>query len=142
MRFDPAKHHRRSLRLKGHDYSGGGLYFVTLCAHRKAGDIFASEIVREMVAQEWEAGIAAGGAGVMSAHSLEGAHKGCPYVVMPDHFHALVRIPVGAPLVAARSLGDIIGAFKSRVVHRMIQLVHAGVCPPFPGKSGIAIITK
>jgi hypothetical protein len=34
----------------------------------------------------------------------------------------------------AHSLGDVIGAFKSRVVREMIQLVHAGLCPPFPGK--------
>ncbi len=26
---------RRSIRLKSHDYAGGGLYFVTLCAHRE-----------------------------------------------------------------------------------------------------------
>lgn len=29
--YDPAIHHRRSIRLRGHDYAGGGLYFVTLC---------------------------------------------------------------------------------------------------------------
>jgi len=125
MKFDPAKHHRRSIRLKGHDYSGGGIYFVTLCAHRDAGNIFAPEIIREMVAREWESAIG-------------GTHEGCPYVIMPDHFHALIRIPVGAPLVGApmpaRPLGDVIGAFKSRVVHEMIQLVRAGSCPPFPGK--------
>ncbi len=78
-----------------------------------------------MIAREWES-------------TAGGTHEGCPYVVMPDHFHALIRIPVGAPLVGApmpaRSLGDVIGAFKSRVVHEMIQSVHAGLCPPFPGK--------
>jgi hypothetical protein len=29
--YDPAIHHRRSIRLHGHDYAGGGVYFVTLC---------------------------------------------------------------------------------------------------------------
>ncbi len=33
--FDPEIHHRRSIRLKGHDYAGHGMYFVTLCAHRE-----------------------------------------------------------------------------------------------------------
>ncbi|MFA7369074.1 MAG: transposase [Kiritimatiellales bacterium] len=118
--------------MKGHDYAGGGLYFVTLCAHRDAGNIFAAEIIREMVAREWESAVAVG-AGLMSAHDA-GTHEGCPYVIMPDHFHALIRIPVGAGLVPARSLGDVVGAFKSRVVHEIIQMVHAGLCPPFPGK--------
>ncbi len=36
MSYDPARHHRRSIRLKGHDYAGGGVYFVTICAHREA----------------------------------------------------------------------------------------------------------
>lgn len=124
MKFDPAKHHRRSIRLKGHDYAGGGLYFITLCAHRNAGNIFASEIIRAVVAREWESAV---GAGFMSAHL--GRHETCPYVVMPDHFHALIRIVPGG-----KSLGDVIGAFKSRVVHEIIQLVRAGLCPPFPGK--------
>jgi putative transposase len=33
--YDPAIHHRKSIRLKDHDYAGGGLYFVTICAHRE-----------------------------------------------------------------------------------------------------------
>jgi hypothetical protein len=57
---------------------------------------------------------------------------------MPDHFHALVRIPAGAGLVSAhgpaRSLGAVVGAFKSRVVHEYIAGVRAGRWPQFPGK--------
>jgi putative transposase len=34
-KFDPAKHHRRSIRLKGHDYSRPGAYFVTICSHQR-----------------------------------------------------------------------------------------------------------
>jgi putative transposase len=141
MSYDPAVHHppsprlrrtsRRSIRLKGHDYAGGGVYFVTICAHREAGNIFAPPDVREMVAREWKN---AARAGPVSAQNEEGTHKGCPYVVMPDHFHAVVRISVGAGLVPARSLGDVIGAFKSRVVHEYIAGVQAGLWPRFPGK--------
>ncbi len=31
MPYDPDKHHRRSLRLPGYDYTQVGAYFVTLC---------------------------------------------------------------------------------------------------------------
>ena len=31
MSFNPNIHHRRSIRLKGYDYSQAGLYFVTIC---------------------------------------------------------------------------------------------------------------
>ncbi len=82
-----------------------------------------------MVAREW----VAVGAGLLPAHlSEKGRHEACPYVVMPDHFHALVR--VGAGLVPARSLGDVVGTFKSRVVHEYIEGVKAGRWPRFPGK--------
>lgn len=29
--YNPNIHHRRSIRLKGYDYSRAGLYFITLC---------------------------------------------------------------------------------------------------------------
>ncbi|HEY5593313.1 MAG TPA: transposase [Paludibacter sp.] len=31
MPYNPDKHHRRSIRLKGYDYSRAGLYFITIC---------------------------------------------------------------------------------------------------------------
>src|SRR5438552_5019402 len=34
-RYDPAKHHRRSVRLKGYDYRRAGAYFVTICLHHR-----------------------------------------------------------------------------------------------------------
>ena len=35
-RYDPKIHHRRSIRLKGYDYSLGGAYFVTITARGRA----------------------------------------------------------------------------------------------------------
>ncbi len=35
MSYDPVKHHRRSIRLKGFDYSSPGAYFVTLVAFQR-----------------------------------------------------------------------------------------------------------
>jgi len=31
MAYDPERHHRRSIRLKGYDYSRSGAYFITIC---------------------------------------------------------------------------------------------------------------
>ena len=30
-KYNPNIHHRRSIRLKGYDYSKGGMYFITIC---------------------------------------------------------------------------------------------------------------
>ena len=34
-RYNPNIHHRRSIRLKGYDYSQAGLYFVTICCENR-----------------------------------------------------------------------------------------------------------
>jgi hypothetical protein len=31
MRYDPDKHHRRSIRLENYDYAQKGVYFITVC---------------------------------------------------------------------------------------------------------------
>jgi putative transposase len=44
MTYDPAQHHRRSLRLRGYDYALAGAYFVTIVTQDRAcllGDVVA-----------------------------------------------------------------------------------------------------
>ena len=36
MRFNPECHHRRSIRLKGYDYSQPGAHFITICTQDRA----------------------------------------------------------------------------------------------------------
>ena len=35
-KYNPNIHHRRSIRLKGYDYSMAGLYFITICCQNRA----------------------------------------------------------------------------------------------------------
>lgn len=35
MKYDPQKHYRRSIRLKGYDYTQAGGYFITICMWQK-----------------------------------------------------------------------------------------------------------
>ncbi|MBW4485540.1 MAG: hypothetical protein KME14_23645 [Tildeniella torsiva UHER 1998/13D] len=35
MKYDPNKHHRRSIRLKGYNYSAVGAYFITICTFQR-----------------------------------------------------------------------------------------------------------
>jgi putative transposase len=47
MSHDSAKHHRRSNRLKGYDYSKAGAYFITICTHQRQclfGEIIDGEM--------------------------------------------------------------------------------------------------
>ncbi len=111
MSYDPKIHHRRSIRLKGHDYAGGGVYFVTLCAHRefKATGLPGATCVsplppfREMIAEEWHR------CGEVRDDVFPGE-----FVVMPDHFHGLISIRKGIS-----ELGHVVGAFKASVSRRI-----------------------
>jgi len=42
-RYNPQTHHRRSIRLKGYDYSQAGAYFITICTYNR--DCLFGEVV-------------------------------------------------------------------------------------------------
>jgi hypothetical protein len=43
MPYDKQRHHRRSIRLPGHDYRSPGAYFITICVH--GGECLLGDIV-------------------------------------------------------------------------------------------------
>lgn len=53
MKYDPQKHHRRSIRLKGYDYTQAGAYFITIVTQDR--ECFLGDVV-EGVMQLSEAG--------------------------------------------------------------------------------------
>ena len=110
MPYDPQLHHRRSYRLSGHDYTSTGPYLITLCTqHRRFffGSIRNGEMRLSpaglMVDTVWRT--------LPSRFPMLALDA---FVVMPDHFHAIIWLRGGSesenPTV---SLGRVIGAFKS-----------------------------
>jgi REP element-mobilizing transposase RayT len=147
MAYDPHKHHRRSIRLKGYDYSQDGLYFVTICLKDGLcllGDVINEEMMLnhagEMVEQEWL--------------DLSGRFPQIEldvFQVMPNHFHGILGIrnpdqnAEGSDLVPAQEdkantnaagtvLGNVVGASKSITTNEYITGVRESGWEPFPGK--------
>ncbi|MBW4532690.1 MAG: transposase [Pleurocapsa minor HA4230-MV1] len=88
MKYNPDKHHRRSIRLPGYDYSQPGAYFVTICAYQRQclfGDVVNGQIILNqygaIVADEWQKSSV-----IRQEIELDG------WVVMPNHFHGIVII--------------------------------------------------
>ncbi len=87
-KYNPKIHHRRSVRLKGYDYSKAGLYFVTICCQNKEhlfGKIY-DEIMElndagRMIEKLWY-GIPND---FTNIHLLE-------YTTMPNHIHGIIEI--------------------------------------------------
>jgi putative transposase len=128
-RFDPERHHRRSIRLCEYDYAQPGEYFVTVCTHDRVcslGEIVDGTVrlsnAGRLVHEEWFKAAAIRPNVVL--HPDE-------FVVMLNHIHGIIRIAsstdnddaprpkpnavaaVAPRGVAAGSLGAIVGQFKS-----------------------------
>lgn len=122
--FDPQKHHRRSIRLKGYDYSREGWYFITICTKNRQklfGDVVGGEMV-----------LNAGGKIVKKCWTDISVHFPIvvldKYVIMPNHLHGIIYMrdhdnTVGAKNISplqqnnnfqspSRTIGSIIRGFK------------------------------
>lgn len=153
MKYNPDIHRRRSIRLKGYDYSQAGAYFVSICAHNRSclfGEIANGQKVLNdagrMVEFVW------GELPVRFDHiELD------EFVVMPNHIHCIfVLCRRGEPCVRPDSsgphnsqsgehkvhpygtlpdtVGRIVQAFKSVTTHEYINGVKQHGWPPFTGK--------
>jgi putative transposase len=151
MPYDPNKHHRRSIRLKGYDYSQAGAYFVTMCAqHREL--LFVTDDVVDMIQRWWD----------KLPEKFPGVETDA-FVIMPNHMHGIIvvgvvprddpssgqtRAPCGPPLrghgrsapttgiapTVAPTLGEMIQWFKTMTTNEYIRGVKELNWTPFPGK--------
>lgn len=86
--YNPKKHHRRSIRLQGYDYSQAGLYFVTICCKDKICR-FGQVKNGTMVLNEY--GQIANDEWVKTAQIRPNVqlHE---FVVMPNHIHGIIQL--------------------------------------------------
>ena len=123
MIYDPNKHHRRSIRLKGFDYTRENAYFVTICTQNQAclfGEIVNGQIrlndAGRVAQMMWKA---------IPAHFPHVEIDA--WIVMPNHVHGIIII-VGATHASPQSgppkgsLGAIVGSYKSAVSRQINQL--------------------
>src|SRR6185295_7607357 len=91
MRYDPDKHHRRSIRLHGYDYASQGAYFVTICVHGRAC-VLGEVIDGAMRINDW---------GQVAVDSWLWLGQQYPYValdvwvIMPNHMHGIIVVKAG-----------------------------------------------
>lgn len=97
MKYDPQKHHRHSIRLKGYDYHNAGSYFVTICTKDREC-VFEDPIVNGITNDVWQALTSWFPTIILDE-----------FVVMPNHIHFILWLmdPVGVSLADNQSLADI-----------------------------------
>jgi len=127
---------RRSIRLKGYDYSQPGAYFVTICTRNQyhyLGDIIGGRMklseIGEIINQFW----------IETPYHFDNVHLD-EFIVMPNHLHGIIMIDVNCrgevpspykstlpnsqgretlPLQQKRPLGHVIGYFKYQSTKRI-----------------------
>jgi REP element-mobilizing transposase RayT len=113
MNYDPERHHRRSVRLSGYDYSQGGVYFFTACTYQR----------QCLLGSMREGQVEISPAGRIVTQTWEGLPDRFPdiildeFVVMPNHIHGILVIADG-PIIPETgrerpTLGAVLRAFKS-----------------------------
>ena len=153
-KYNPNIHHRRSIRLKGYDYSQAGLYFVTIVTKNRKhlfGKIENGKMILndagKMVEKQW-----------LKLPERFKNIKLHEYIVMPNHFHTILEIVVAqnddinkiikgqpqgiAPTGTAptgiaptnKTIGDMIGAFESITTVEYIRGVKNNNWPSFDKK--------
>ena len=144
MKYDSSKHHRRSIRLKGYDYSQAGAYFVTICINQglhTLGEIRNSRMYPsqsgEMVQTVWDE---------LPLHYPGVAVDA--FVLMPNHVHGIIVLQAvttgvgattgGLPLRTGdcppkpMTLGDVVHRFKSLTTAKYRHGVIKLGWKPFP----------
>ena len=137
MIYDPIKHHRRSTRLQGFDYTQAGAYFVTVVT--SARNCLLGEIKND------EMRVTDAGRLVQSVWCELPKHyprvECDAFVVMPNHIHGVIILAnvasvaagnVGAgfkPAPTGHGLPEIVRAFKTFSARRINEMRGTrGVC--------------
>ncbi len=139
MKYNPETHHRRSVRLKGYDYTQAGAYFVTFCTYQRLhlfGDVINGEMdlndAGKIARDEW-----------FKTAELRPYVKlyEDEFVIMPNHGHGIIwiedeqrarqrRAPTDAPMETTERFGKpvkgsiptIVRAYKSAVTYAVNAL--------------------
>ena len=131
MQHKSENHQRRSMRLRGYDYSQAGAYFVTICTHHRVstfGEVVGGEIRLNLCGQ----------AVVECWCQLPDHYPHArldAFVVMPNHMHGIIGLidDVGAGLKPAPTqrhpLSEIVRGFKTFSSRRINQLRHSPGVP-------------
>ncbi|MEO6903836.1 MAG: transposase [Bacteroidia bacterium] len=86
MNYNSQIHHRRSIRLKGYDYSRAGLYFITICCNdRKC--LFGEIRNRQMILNKY--GTIAYNEWIKTSEIRNNIELD-EFIIMPNHIHGII----------------------------------------------------
>ncbi|MBN2435143.1 MAG: transposase [Spirochaetes bacterium] len=143
------KYRRRSIRLKGYDYTRPGYYYITICTYNREC-IFGKIVNKKMILNQY-------GQIACDCWSQIPVHfetvKLHAFVIMPNHLHGILEIKTHSAPVGSRhavtqpgrteqfgkpvpgSIPTIIRGYKSAVTNRINDVRSRHAVPSQPCKS-------
>jgi len=119
MNYSPNIHRRRSIRLKEYDYSQAGMYFMTICAHKRA--CLFGEIEKDAMVLNDAGKIVRATWNNLPEHYAHVALD--ELVIMPNHLHGIVVFDaLVGPAPARHGLSEIVRAFKTFSSRRINEI--------------------
>jgi len=141
-KYNPNIHQRRSIRLKGYDYSQAGMYFITICCQDRICrfghiNVGAGIAPAQMVLNEY--GQIAYDEWVKLSERFPNFELDV-FQIMPNHMHGIIALVGATPAVAhnnavvdndnlagaspahTKTVGDIVGAYKSLVANGCLDI--------------------
>ena len=112
MNYNPDIHNRRSIRLKGYDYSQCGWYFITICTHSRRKLI--GEIVNGVMKLNKYGKIVQFVWDDLPNHTHHIQLD--EFVIMPDHIHGIIGININECVgvgLPNHGLPEIVRQFKT-----------------------------
>jgi len=141
--YNPNIHHRKSIRLKGYDYSQAGLYFITICV--KDRECLFGEIIHGKIILNDAGKIADECWLKISEHFLNVVlHE---YIVMPNHVHGIIELKrvdaicnqISNNVVGTRHVVSLPDNSESSVGTSHVMSQHNQFSKPIPGSISVII---
>jgi putative transposase len=132
MKYNPDKHHRKSIRLQGYDYTQTGMYFITICIWQRecllgtlvgAGSQRLSNI-NDDINEPAPTYIELSRYGQVVQYNWNILAKKFSnvqldeFVIMPNHVHGIIQLTTSG----GEALSEIIRSFKTSSARRINQL--------------------
>ena len=111
-RYDPEftfRYHRKSTRLKNHNYGWSGTYFITINANTTE-PIFEIPELHRILLETW--------------HMLPKMYQGLEldeFVIMPDHVHFIIKLE--GNVEKPSTLGGVVGGYKSITTNAWLDYI-------------------
>jgi len=102
-KYNPNIHHRRSIRMKGYDYSQAGQYFITICVQDRAC-LFGKIENGKMILNEY--GKIAHNEWMRTPEIRPNVEIG-EFIIMPNHMHGIIHIMCQGVLNSCANRGEL-----------------------------------